>query len=241
MHILVTRPQPDATTLQSALLVLGHTVMVEPMLEIEFYDLSHISSMGVQGLIATSRNGLRAIAGHPRINQLVTLPLFVVGSGTAEEAAGLGFETIMTGAGTAQSLPELIARQADPGAGRFLYLAGEHLAADLAGHLSRCGFQIETHVAYASRQASALSNELVAAIAEEILQAVMLMSPRTAMTFVDLVLAQNLAQKARKLQYFCLSPAVARALERLTAGAGDLVVLTAAKPTTEELLALLRP
>lgn len=241
MHILVTRPRQDASALESALQALGHTVIVEPMIEIALCDVSQVLLAGLQGVIATSRNGLRAIARHPAIDQLKALPLFVVGSGTAQEAADIGFARIMTGSGTARSLPDLIAGTADPAAGRLLYLAGDHLATDLAGALVKHGFQVETHAAYASRQVSELSRELMEAIVAKKLHGVILMSPRTAMTFVDLVRAQGLADMARRLQFFCLSPAVARELDRLSSKPDELAVFISARPDREELLVLLRP
>ena len=77
------------------------------------------------------------------------------------------------------------------------------------------------------------------AIETQKLHAVILMSPRTAMNFIDLALAHGLAEMARKLQYFCMSPAVARELGRLSACRDGLAVFTASKPDREELLALL--
>jgi uroporphyrinogen-III synthase len=240
MHILVTRPREDAAGMQRALQALGHTVFVEPMLEIEFCDVSQITLACVQGLIATSRNGVRAICRHPSIDRFRVLPIFAVGPGTVQEAAGKGFKTIIAGAGTARVLPGIIAEEVEPAAGRLLYLAGDHQATDLAGDLARRGFQIDTHVAYASRRVSALSDALVTAIAAQNLQAVILMSPRTAINFVALVLAHGLADMARKLQYFCISPAVAHELDRLSSRRDGLAVFTASKPDGKEVLALLR-
>ena len=143
MHILVTRPQEDASAMQSALQSLGHTVMVEPLLQIEYCDVSQIALGGVQGLIVTSRNGVRAICRHPGIDQFRVLPMFAVGPGTVQEAADQGFQTIIAGAGTAQALPGIIADKAKPGAGRLLFLAGDHLATDLTGALAVTVFKLK--------------------------------------------------------------------------------------------------
>ncbi len=35
MHLLITRPEPDAAELKSRLVALGHEVSVEPLLRIE--------------------------------------------------------------------------------------------------------------------------------------------------------------------------------------------------------------
>ena len=83
MRLLVTRPEPDATALRAQLIAQGHEVLVEPLITIRFDNADPIELDGVQALIATSRNGLRALASSPAIEQARSLPLFAVGPGTA--------------------------------------------------------------------------------------------------------------------------------------------------------------
>ena len=61
MRLLVTRPEPDALKLRAALEERGHEATVEPLLSVSFDDTDPIDLEGVQALIATSRNGLRAL------------------------------------------------------------------------------------------------------------------------------------------------------------------------------------
>ena len=61
MRLLVTRPEPDALKLRAALEERGHQATVEPLLRVSFEDADAIDLDGVQALIATSRNGLRAL------------------------------------------------------------------------------------------------------------------------------------------------------------------------------------
>ena len=239
MHILVTRPERDVVGLKNALTALGHTVLLAPMLQIAFLDVADIELVGVAGLIVTSRNGVRAIVRHPQAAVLKAMPLFAVGTGTTDEAVKAGFQEVVSGPGTAADLAAVIAKTADPKSGALIHAAGDHLATDLCADLEAYGFQVHRHVVYASRQVTQLSDELVAALTLEKLDAVILMSPRTAKTFVDLVLAQSLGSSARKLEFFCLSAAVASQLERLALAERGVRVQIAAKPNTEELLALL--
>ena len=63
MHVLVTRPEPDAAELKAALEVLGHEVSLEPLLAISSLPIEPTVFEGARGVIVTSRNGLRALAG----------------------------------------------------------------------------------------------------------------------------------------------------------------------------------
>ena len=67
MRLLVTRPEPDALKLRAALEERGHEATVEPLLQVSFDDADPIDLDGVQALIATSRNGLRALKSHPAL------------------------------------------------------------------------------------------------------------------------------------------------------------------------------
>jgi len=92
MRLLVTRPEPDALKLRAALEEHGHEATVEPLLSVSFEDGDELDLDGVQALIATSRNGLRALKSHPALAEARALPLFAVGGATAKEARALGFE-----------------------------------------------------------------------------------------------------------------------------------------------------
>ena len=130
MQLLVTRPEPDGSRQAKALTALGHTVLLEPLLEITFEADGALEFDGVQGVIATSRNGLRALeaAGGPAP---VDLPLYAVGEASARKARELGFKNVHEGAGDGTGLVELVCEEASPGEGALLHLAGDHLATDL--------------------------------------------------------------------------------------------------------------
>ena len=103
MRLLVTRPEPDALKLQAVLEDRGHEATVEPLLHVSFEDASRLELDGVQALVATSRNGVRALRSTALLPRARTLPLFAVGTATAAEARALGFEMVVTGAGTRAS------------------------------------------------------------------------------------------------------------------------------------------
>jgi uroporphyrinogen-III synthase len=235
MRLLVTRPEPDALKLRAALEEHGHEASVEPLLTVSFEDGEPFALDGVQALIATSRYGLRALKSHPLRGVARKLPLFAVGRATAAEGRALGFETVVTGAGTAEELVAHIVSVADPAAGLLLYLAGETLAGDLAGELETHGFRVLQPTVYRMRPVAALGEETVEMLAEGEIDGVILMSPQTATIYASLMRKQGLTSVARRLTHFCLSDAIARRLGPL----GDVRSEIAETPRLEEVLALI--
>jgi uroporphyrinogen-III synthase len=235
MRLLVTRPEPDALKLRAALEDLGHEATVEPLLEVTFEDGDAIDFEGVQALIATSRNGLRALRSHPARVVARKLPLFAVGRATAQEARALGFEMVVTGAGTVSELVTHIVSVADPAAGLLLHLAGDRLAGDLKAELEEQGFRVLQPIVYRTTAVCSLSDDTVEQLASGEIDGVILLSPRTATIYAGLMAKHGLVAVARGLVHFCLSEAVARRLAPL--GAVESVVAEA--PRLEEVLALI--
>ena len=67
------------------------------------------------------------------------------------------------------------------------------------------------------------------------IEGVLLLSPRTADIYVKLLAAHHLTPLARHITHFCLSRAIAARLKPL----GPIRIETAARPTLEEVLALI--
>jgi uroporphyrinogen-III synthase len=235
MRLLITRPEPDASRLKAALEERGFEATVEPLLGLSFAARRVIDLAGVQALIATSRNALRALAGHPACDGARRLPLFAVGRATAAEARAMGFAVVVTGAGTAQELLTHIVAAADPAAGLLVHLAGDAQAIDLKGELEAHGFRVARHILYRMRAAGALSAATVEQMAEGEIDGVILLSPRTAAIYAALVRKQGLARAARRLVHYCVSPATAARLQ----GLRGVSIAVADRPRLEEVLALI--
>lgn len=235
MRLLVTRPEPDALKLRAVLEEHGHEATVEPLLEVSFDGGEAFDLDGVQAIIATSRYALRAVKSHPLRGQMRKLPLFAVGRATANEGRALGFETVVTGAGTAQELVAHIVSVAEPAAGLLLHLAGDTLAVDLAVELEPHGFRVVQPIVYRMQAATAFSDETVEQLAMGEIEGVILMSPRTATTYAALMRKHGLVTVARGLVHFCLSDAIARRLAPL----GGVRAEIADAPRLEEVLALI--
>jgi uroporphyrinogen-III synthase len=233
MRLLVTRPEPDAGSEAELLAARGHQPVTAPLLDIEFIN-APLPLAGAQALVVTSRNALRALAAHPELGAALKLPLFAVGEATAGAARELGFTNITTGPGTGADLAALIARDVEPERGPLVHLAGETLAFDLISALETRGFAMRKAVLYRTVPARALPAQALDLIAARRLDGVVLMSPRTARTFADLIAKHGLVTQAKSLICYCLSEAVAEAVAPF-----GCETRVAAHPREEDILALL--
>lgn len=191
----------------------GHEVTLDALLQIEPLTVDPADFDGAQALIATSRNALRALG--PSLDAALRLPVFTVGLGTAELARALGFERVVAGTGAARDLVALIAGETDPAEGPLVHIAGEVTAFDIAAALAVQGFEVRTLTAYRAVAAASLNEATARSIADSTLDAVILMSPRSANIFAQLVADRGLQADARRLVFFCLSQAVVDSVQCL--------------------------
>ncbi|HHI82935.1 MAG TPA: uroporphyrinogen-III synthase, partial [Rhizobiales bacterium] len=214
---------------------LGCEVVIEPLLIIEPDSGSPIDITGIQALIVTSRNALRALNANAHLQTLRSLPLFAVGDATGALAVDMGFQTVCPGTGEARDLPALIARTLPDRTGPVLHLAGDVLAFDLERPLREAGYSLRRQIIYRSRTARNFSPAVLALFQSGKIDSVLLMSPRTAHTYADLVNKMQLADISRNLVHFCLSERVCKALDTLP----EPEMLSPRRPNMEEMLALI--
>ena len=233
MHILVTRPETEAPRTTRKLQAMGHHVTMTPLLSITIAQ-PMIATSGVQALILTSRNAVHALAAHPQKIALKQLPVLAVGKSTAAAARDAGFTVALEGSGGGAALATRMIGTIDPRAGTLLHASGEAVAFDLEPALTPAGFTVTKVIVYRSEQIDALPADVATHVRDGALDAVLLMSPRTAAAWCNVVAAAGLHHEAKQLVHLCLSSGVADALSPLDPAA----VLIAVKPTEEEMLAL---
>lgn len=235
MRILVTRPEPGASQLAELLRRRGHEPLVEPLLTIRLRMADRLPLDGAQALIATSRNGLAAVARARNLADAFDLPLFAVGVATANLAREMGFAHVVQGPGRAADLTHEIAGRLEPMDGVIVHLAGESLAFDLKSDLELLGYRVRQLLLYSSEPVAGLSASTIAAFEEGRIDGVVAMSPRTAGTYVKLIVGHGLAGAVAGVLHVCMSDAIARALTPL----GSIAVRIARAPEVDELLALI--
>ena len=208
-RILITRPREDAEPLAAELVRRGFTPLVQPMLEIRTLQGPPLNLEGVQALLCTSANGVRATAARTTRRDL---PVLAVGDATARAARDAGFAHVESAGGDVEGLARLAARRLEPAAGRLLHAAGTAVAGDLAGDLGRAGFTVERHVLYAAEPVTEFEPGTLAALYAGTIDAVLFFSPRTAQSFVKVVHKAGLADRFGKVVALCLSEAVGMAV-----------------------------
>ena len=212
MQVLVTRPEDDAAPLVRELAVRGHSAIRTPMLTVRYLPEAPIDLSGVQALVFTSANGVRAFAhACPRRD----LPAVTVGTATAEAAVDAGFHMRETAAGDSQALVRLIAASRAPSDGALFHAAGSVVAGTLKADLESHGFTVRRSQLYAAEPAESLTDEAVQALRGGALDAALFFSPRTARTFVKLACTTHLADPCRRVRAVCLSTAVAETVREL--------------------------
>lgn len=213
MQILVTRPDEDADELIAALKSRGVDSLHEPMISITYSEDAQVNFEGVQAVLATSANGIRALA---RLGQIPALPLYAVGDASAQTARSTGFSSVESADGDVQALVELVQEFLDPKAGAVVHPTGEQSAGNVKLALEAAGFEYRRYPLYEAVAERTLSPTLIAEIKAGQLDGVAFYSPRTAQIFIDLVRKSRLVRACRSLDAYCLSPAVADAAEKIT-------------------------
>ena len=229
---LVTRPREEAESLAAALAARGVGAIIEPMMQVHFHSSRSPDLIGVQAVLCTSANGVRALA---RLNDQRGVPLFAVGDATASRARAEGFATVVSAGGTFIDLARLAAERLRPQDGPLLHVAGDAVAGDLVGSLRTEGFAIERSVLYQAGPVGMLSETVVSALRRGTIDFALFFSPRTAAIFVGLADSAAVAQCCQKVTALSISAAADAALAELSWGDRRIAEM----PNQSALLALL--
>src|SRR5258706_7453594 len=98
MRLLVTRPRDDAEAFAKALCARGHVAIVAPLMEMRVVAGAPVALEGVQGVLATSANGVRALAARTTPRDVT---IYAVGPQTAEAAREAGLTVVISAEGDA--------------------------------------------------------------------------------------------------------------------------------------------
>jgi uroporphyrinogen-III synthase len=204
MGALVTRPREEAESLSAALAARRIEAVIEPMMLIDFRAAPAPDLAGVQAVLCTSANGVRALA---RITGERGLPLLAVGDATAARARAEGFTAVASAGGAVTDLARLVVAELRPHDGRLLHVAGGVVAGDLVGALRAHGFAIERSVLYEARPVGALSAPAVCALRCGMIDFALFFSPRSAAIFVKLAGIAGVAGCCRMITALAISAA----------------------------------
>lgn len=198
-RVAVTRAQPEADATAARLRAAGADAIVAPLLTIAARPFD-VHMDGVQALLFSSSNGVRAFAQSCAIRNL---PVLTVGDASADAARVEGFADVRSADGDVQALAALAARTLGPRAGKLVHISGAHAAGDLAGSLRAAGFDAERRVAYEAQASAKLPESLLGSI-----DVVLFHSTRAVENYLALG-----APSAGRIAG-CISPAVAAAASK---------------------------
>jgi uroporphyrinogen-III synthase len=216
MRVLITRPAADATELAAALRTHGHEVLFDPLLTTSEEPGSAAalerSLPGIQAVVFTSPNGVRAFAAASRRRNI---PVIALGDATAAAARAANFGEIESVDGDAEALTALVVGRLNPLGGALLVVTGAEVGRDLARVLGAAGFSVRRVALYRAEPAQAFSSKVVAGFKSGTIDAAVFFSPGTATVFGRLVSASGFGSACEGITAVVTSPAVGSALKSI--------------------------
>jgi uroporphyrinogen-III synthase len=212
MRVLVTRAKDEAEDLALLLAARGHRAIIAPLLEIRFEDGPPLELDGVQAILATSANGVRALV---RRTARRDIPVFAVGPQTAEAARAAGF-SVRNADGDALALARAASLWAEPAKGALLHPTGADMEGRLGPALREKGFDVRVFTLYEAVGASELPKEAADALSRGDLDAALFYSPRSATLFRDCTMRAGLAGCCNTVTAVAISKAASAALAPLS-------------------------
>src|SRR5690242_15585240 len=214
MRVLITRPAADATELAAALRMHGHEVLFDPLLTTSEEPGSAAalerSLPGVQAVVFTSPNGVRAFAAASRRRNI---PVIALGDASMAAARAAHFGEIESVDGDAEALTSLVVGRLNPLGGALLVVTGAEVGRDLARVLGAAGFSVRRVALYRAEPAQAFSSKVVAGFKSGTIDAAVFFSPGTATVFARLIAASGFAAACEGMTAVVTSPAVGAALK----------------------------
>ena len=212
LRALVTRPHEEAESLIAALASRAIEALVEPVMEIHYRMPEAFDLSGVQAILCTSANGVRALA---QASSERGVPLLAVGDATAARARAEGFGSVESAGGDVGDLARLAGARLRPQNGPLLHVAGNVVAGDLVGSLRAQGFTVERRVLYEARATAALSPAAVDSLRAGAIAFALFFSPRTAAIFARLADVAGVTECCARVIALSISAAADDALASL--------------------------
>ncbi len=221
MKVLITRPEPGATTTAARLTAMGFTPLIAPCLAIKPIALN--LPQAPTAIIITSSQAIPGLPAHYR-----HIPVFCVGDATAGRLRATGFGSVTSAAGDADDLFNLIIAHRLPGT--YLLAVGQRHGIALAKKLRAAGLTLLRRTVYTAAPLRALPPAAAAALKAGEVKAALFYSAETVRSFIRLK-----PPNTANINALALSPAVADVLN----GLPWAQIHVALAPTEADLLALL--
>ncbi len=217
MHLLLTRPEPDAGRTAQALRALGYTVSVSPLMRFRPLTDVRLPKRRYQAILVTSANAVRVLLDHPERVLFTDCPLLAVGDRTALMARRAGFANARSAGGSVDGLVALVGSSCRPDIGPLLYLAGEARTGDLEKRLDDIGYSVDLREIYVMEDAGGLSEAAIDFLRAGKIDGILVYSQRSAAALALGLRAAGLVPLSG-VHGFCLSDAAAKPLTAIFDG-----------------------
>ena len=199
--IWLTRPSADSELLAATLREQAIDSIIAPVMVIETC-IPAIAHTMPDAILLTSRH-----AAHALLPSWSHLPVYCVGTATAETARAQGFMNIVLGKSDVLSLLPRIAESLKDKT--LLYLSGEDISVDVAALLASQSVSVERVIAYRAVAAAQLSPELIDALKNNSISGTVFYSARTAEIATALLTQAGLSHAIETVDAYCLSLTIA--------------------------------
>lgn len=228
MRILITRPEMQAKTFAKQLSDNGFSdFMLEPLLDIHPIQTAQLNFDKLDALIVTSQNAVPSLQGA---NVPKHLPVFAVGSATAELLKSSGFNHVIAGESNGEALFPLIQSYFKGAKKSFLHPAGLFMKERLQTLLKEAGQRYLAVPVYRADARKMLSEETREALKTGRVQVVTFFSPRSAEIFAKLTVP--LSMTCEMITLCSLSAEISEKL----AGFGWKSVIIAKEPNAHSMI-----
>lgn len=210
---LITRPEPAASALRTALALRGIASVLAPVLVLQARVTSLPDCAAVGGVIFTSANAVRHLP-YPQLPQgWAAWPCYCVGAATAAAATRAGWQKPISADGDGAALAALMLAQ--PTRQVWLHPCGVERRDEPATTLRAQGHRVIDWEVYDAVAATAMPQQALAALQAQGCAAALFYSPRSAQCFADLMLRAGLEHCAAGLTAWCLSAPIGQAAAAL--------------------------
>ncbi|MDC9701461.1 MAG: uroporphyrinogen-III synthase [Alphaproteobacteria bacterium] len=236
MQLLLTRPYEEGCKTAETLRKRGFTVIHEPLIQVRVLEGKAPDLSGIQAVVVTSSNGVRALERRMSGRKLTPLPIYTVGEASARTAYGLGFTRVRSAKGNAGDLVRMLKNHVKPQDGALLHVTGQRQARDLGAMLAPFGYTLRKEIMYESHPVDNPRQNVPAQLQKGNIHIVMLYSPYTACIYSKLV-GKAFNNQVLQPLHVCLSPAVAEEIQEL--GLKKDRIIVAASPQQDALFSSL--
>ncbi len=231
--ILITRSHDDGNELREAIVSAGHRVFHEPLTQVVLnhtarLPLSQLLAEDPDAVLISSRYGARALA---TLTEVRDISLLCVGQATVEIAESLGFMRIAITGQTAEDMANYIVDAYDHDA-KLVHVCGVHTHPALQQQLRQFGYGLAQVAAYEAVASETLSDILKEQLRRQQIDAVVLMSERTARLWLELLGKAELPELATDMKVYAISEQASAPLR----AAGWSEIEIAAEPTLDSLI-----